>query len=243
MPTVADLALWNSFTQPLDAVSRTNGQLLAADYETLLSPLRSFALMTLVPFFCYPLSAINLYGYCRCLYTTRLPRIVRESEKYHDDIPREYSVMKRCYDVRRKRMIETYVPAEEQNTVYVLSIVRDRRNEYIDDPNVPNTAYLVQERLSMKASTLFGSENIAWGMMSDFSRFLLPAMLGYAFHPAAQRFKVDALLVFQRRLRWNEVRHPITNFFRTAKEYQEAKHRINKVTPVAKDARPWHYKL
>ena len=243
MPNVSDIILFNSIKEPFSAISRTNGRLLRSDYEPLMSPLRTMFIMTLVPWLCYPLSAINLYGYLRCLYTFQLPKSLTQKDTYDMDAPKEYAVMRRNYDARRKKMVETYVAPDEDKIQYALSVVKDSRNEYIDDPATPNTAYLVQERLTLKYESIFASEDTAWGIISDACRFLFPAMMGYAFHPAAQRLKVDMLLVFQRRLRWNEVRHPVSNFFRTVKEYEEVKHRVNRVSPIPKDARPWHYKL
>lgn len=228
--------MWN---EPLHAVSRTQDRIGHIDFAMVVPPIRAFVYYMICPYLAYPVALLSLYGFYRCLRTVVLPKSYRR-DQYEKHV--FYGVQKRVYDPRQKRLLESVVD-DVGEIKYALSVTDGTRNQFVDDPKKKGTAYFVVEQRVMKTEAVFTGENWAWAWVSDSCRYGAPIALAYLFRSSCSRLTVDLRLWFQGRLYWFQVRHPITNFFRSYAEYNRAMQRVNVVKPAAKGAQPWSRNL
>lgn len=228
--------MWN---EPLHAVSRTSDRIGHIDFAMVIPPVRSFFYYMLCPYLIFPVVLVNAYGFYRCLRTLVRPKSYRR-DQYEKHV--FYGVQKRTYDPRQRRLIESQVDNVGE-IKHALQVAGDSRNQFVDDSNTPGTAYFVVEQRVMKAEAVFTGENWAWAFISDSCRYLTPIALAYLFRPSCARLTVDLRLWAQGRLKLFQIRHPITNFFRSYTEYNKAMQRINVVKPAPKGAQPWSKNL
>ncbi|CBH15889.1 uncharacterized protein TEOVI_000165400 [Trypanosoma equiperdum] len=233
--TLAGVLLTDVWRGPLLATSRTSERLGHIDFAMVVPPVRAFIYYMLCPFLCYPVAALHLWGYYRCLKTLVLPKPYKE-ERYASHVI--YGVQKRVYDSRQKRLHETAV-TDAQEIQRALQVADGERNHFVDDPSAPGVAYYVVEQRIMRAEAIFTGENWAWAFISDSCRYLSPVVLAYLFVPSCRRLKVDLKLWSQGRLRWRQLRHPVLNFFKSYRDYNDAITRINITKPPPKGKQPW----
>ncbi|RNC45895.1 hypothetical protein TcCL_NonESM04321 [Trypanosoma cruzi] len=224
--------LWNG---PLGAVSRTRDRLGHIDFAMVVPPLRAFVYCMLCPFLCYPIAALYLWGYYRCMRTIIFPKSYRR-ERYASNVM--YGVQKRVYDARQRRIHETTV-GDADEIRHALEVTNGARNHFVDDPKEGGVAYFVVEQKIMRPEALFTGENWAWAFISDSCRFLTPVLLSYLFVPSCRRLGIDIRLWFQGRLCWWQLRHPVLNFFKSYRDYNNAVKRINITKPPPKGKEPW----
>lgn len=225
--------------EPLHARSRTTDLVGHVDVAMVVPPIRSFLYCMLCPYLCYPISLLSLYGAYRCLRTFSLPSTYRK-RRYTGQVM--YAVQRRTYDQRQKRLQEAQV-GDVQEIQHALKVVNGARKQFVDDPSRPNTAYYVVEQQVMAPEALFTGENWGWAVVSDSIRYVVPLSMYFLFRPSCKRLTVDLRLWWQGRLTWSQVRHPITNFFRTYSEYNRAMQRVNVTKPAPKGAQPWSRNL
>lgn len=202
-------------------------------------PVRGALLCSMLPSLAAPLLGLHMYGWARCGMSMALP--YRTDIKFFDDDV-EFVVHRRRYDPRTRKIVEEGSFFDGETLEHALQVAGSRRNEFVDDPKDKGVSYFVMERKRVNNKFVFRGENWVWGVLSDFSRNAMVAMVCYAFFPAMRRFHADVALVLQRRMAFTQVRHPVFNFFMTINEYNRAKHRVV-TTKVPSGARPWNYKL
>ncbi|KAG8346757.1 hypothetical protein ERJ75_000051200 [Trypanosoma vivax] len=224
--------LWRG---PLHAESRTRGRLGHIDFGMVVPPARAFIYYSLCPFLCYPLALLHLWGYYRCLRTLVMPKYYKE-DRYASHVI--YGVQKRVYDSVQRRLHESVV-TDAQEIKRALEVAKEERNHFVDDPKAAGVAYLITEQKILRAEAFFTGENWAWAFVSDSLRYLMPAALAYLFVPSCGRLFVDMKLWAQGRLHWRQLRHPVLNFFKSYRDYNDAITRINVTKPPAKGKRPW----
>ncbi|KAL7697210.1 hypothetical protein N2W54_001511 [Lotmaria passim] len=237
--SLCGLLLTDLWMEPLQARSRTRDRLGHIDFGMVIPPIRAFMYSMLIPYLCYPIALVHLYGFYRCATTMVFPKYYRR-QRYSDRVM--YGVQKRVYDSRQRRIMETQID-DVQEIQHALEVVGAVRNQFVDDPTHQGTAYFVVEQKIMKAEAVFTGENWAWAFISDTCRYVTPLLFAYLFHPSCKRLTVDLRLWWQGRLQWRQVRHPVLNFFKSYKEYNEAMRRINLVKPAPKGAQPWSRNL
>lgn len=237
--TISGLLLTGLWRDPLTARSRTRDRLGHIDFGMIIPPIRAFVFYMMLPSLCYPVALLHLYGFYRCLRTVALPRHYSQ-DRYEKHVI--YGVQKRTYDRRRRTILEVQVD-DVMETRRALYVTNGQRNTFVDDPAHPGTAYYIVEQKVMRAEAMFTGENWTWAFISDSCRFLLPAALAYTFVPASKRLSIDLRLWRQGRLTLRQVRHPITNFFKSYAEYNKNLHRLNVVKPTPKGAQPWSRSL
>lgn len=234
----SDVLIKNVWREPLQAKSRTTERLGHIDFGMVIPPVRSFIYCTICPFLCYPLAALSAYGFTRCCRTIVWPQYSRK-EKYAGHVM--YAVQKRVYDDCRKRLGESQV-SDVSEMQHALSVVKDVRHQFVDDPASAGTAYAVVEQRVMKPEAVFTGENWAWAFISDSCRYLTPLLLAYLFHPTCKRLLVDLRLWYQGRIYYKQIRHPISNFFLTYAEFNRSMQRVN-VTKKPSGAQSWSRNL
>lgn len=237
--TALGVLLTDLWMEPLHARSRTRERLGHIDFGMIVPPIRAFFYTMLIPYLCYPVALVNLYGFYRCAKTMVFPKYYKR-KRYSDRVM--YGVQKRIYDPRQKRVMETQID-DVQEIQHALLVAGDTRNQFVDDPAHPGTAYFVVEQKIMKAEAVFTGENWAWAFISDTCRYITPLLFAYLFHPSCKRLTVDMRLWWQGRLQWRQVRHPLLNFFKSYNEYNQAMRRVNIVKPAPKGAQPWSRNL
>ncbi|KPI89375.1 hypothetical protein ABL78_1501 [Leptomonas seymouri] len=237
--TLHGLLLTDLWMEPLHARSRTRERLGHIDFGMLLPPIRAFVYCVMIPYLCYPIALVNLYGFYRCAETMVFPKYYKH-QRYSDRVM--YGVQKRVYNPQLKRILETQID-DVQEIEHALQVVGATRNQFVDDPLHRGTAYFVIEQRIMKAEAVFTGENWAWAFISDTCRYITPLLFAYLFHPSCKRMTVDLRLWWQGRLQWRQVRHPGLNFFKSYKEYNQVMRRINIVKPAPKGSQPWSKNL
>ncbi|CCW70090.1 unnamed protein product [Phytomonas sp. Hart1] len=237
--TLWEVLLADLWRGPLHAHSRTRDRLGHIDFAMVVPPTRALLYCMLCPYLSYAISLSSLYGFYRCLRSMVPPKYY-----HHDRYSKRvvYGAQKRVYDPRYKRICEIQIEDVEEIR-HALQVVGEMRNQFIDDPERPGTAYLVIQQRIMRAEALFSGENWAWAFVSDSFRYLTPVCLAYLFHPSCRRLTVDLRLWFQGRLWWRQIRHPILNFFKSYSEYNRAMSRINITKPLPKGSQPWSKNL
>lgn len=233
------LLLTDLWMEPLHARSRTRDRLGHIDFGMVIPPVRAFLYSMLVPYLCFPIALINLYGFYRCAKTMVFPKYYKR-KRYSDRVM--YGVQKRVYDSRQRRVTEVQID-DVQEIQHALVVTGDARNQFVDDPSHPGTAYFVVEQKIMKAEAIFTGENWAWAFISDTCRYVTPLLFAYLFYPSCKRLTVDLRLWWLGRLQWRQVRHPVLNFFKSYNEYNHAMQRVNIVKPAPKGAQPWSKNL
>lgn len=236
--SLRELLITNVWREPLHAKSRTTERLGHIDFGMVIPPVRAFLYCSLCPFLCYPLAALSAYGFLQCCRTVAWPQYNRK-EKYAGHVI--YAVQKRVYDDRRKRLGESQV-SDVTEMQYALSVVKDVRHQFVDDPTSAGTAYAVVEQRVMKPEAVFTGENWAWAFISDSCRYLTPLLLAYLFHPSCKRLLVDLRLWHQGRIYYKQIRHPISNFFMSYTEFNRSMQRVN-VAKKPTGAQPWSRNL
>ncbi|KAG5464530.1 hypothetical protein LSCM1_00720 [Leishmania martiniquensis] len=237
--TLHGLLLTDLWEEPLHTRSRTRDRLGHIDFGMVIPPIRAFLYSMLIPYACYPIALVHLYGFYRCSRTMVFPKYYKR-QRYSDRVV--YGVQRRVYDARQKRILESQVDDVEE-IQHALEVAGTTRNQFVDDPQHKGTAYYVVEQKIMKAEAIFTGENWAWAFISDTCRYVTPVLFAYLFHPSCKRLTVDLRLWGQGRLQWRQVRHPVLNFFKTYSEYNQAMRRINVTKPAPKGARPWSRNL
>ncbi|AYU84111.1 hypothetical protein conserved [Leishmania donovani] len=237
--TLHGLLLTDLWEEPLHTRSRTRDRLGYIDFGMVIPPIRAFLYSMLIPYACYPIALVHLYGFYRCTRTMVFPKYYKR-QRYSDRVM--YGVQKRVYDTRQKRILESQVD-DVQEIQHALEVVGAARNQFVDDPHRKGTAYFVVEQKIMKAEAIFTGENWAWAFISDTCRYVTPMLFAYLFHPSCKRLTVDLRLWRQGRLHWRQARHPVLNFFKTYNEYNQAMRRINVTKPAPKGAQPWSRNL
>nr|CCC93915.1 conserved hypothetical protein [Trypanosoma congolense IL3000] len=233
--TLKGVLLTDVWREPLNARSRTCERIGHIDFAMVVPPVRAFIYYTLCPFLCYPVAALHLWGFYRCLKSLVFPKPYKQ-ERYASHVI--YGVQKRVYDSRQRRIHESSVTDPEE-IQHALSVVDGQRNHFVDDPKASGVAYFVVEQKIMRAEAIFTGENWAWAFISDSFRYLMPAMLAYVFLPSCGRLKVDLRLWMEGRLRWRQVRHPLLNFLKSYRDYNDSITRINITKPPPKGKQPW----
>ncbi|CBZ26536.1 conserved hypothetical protein [Leishmania mexicana MHOM/GT/2001/U1103] len=237
--TLHGLLLTDLWEEPLHTSSRTRDRLGYIDFGMVIPPIRAFLYSMLIPYACYPIALVHLYGFYRCTRTMVFPKYYKR-QRYSDRVM--YGVQKRVYDTRQKRILESQID-DVQEIQHALEVAGAARNQFVDDPYRKGTAYLVVEQKIMKAEAIFTGENWAWAFISDTCRYVTPMLFAYLFHPSCKRLTVDLRLWRQGRLHWRQARHPVLNFFKTYNEYNQAMRRINITRPAPKGAQPWSRNL
>ncbi|GET93785.1 hypothetical protein, conserved [Leishmania tarentolae] len=237
--TLHGLLLTDLWEEPLHTCSRTRDRLGYIDFGMVIPPIRAFVYSMLIPYACYPIALVHLYGFYRCTQTMVFPKYYTR-DRYSDRSM--YGVQKRVYDTRQKRILESQID-DVQEIQHALEVVGTARNQFVDDPHHKGTAYFVVEQKIMKAEAIFTGENWAWAFISDTCRYITPLLFAYLFHPSCKRLTMDLRLWGQGRLHWRQVRHPVLNFFKTYSEYNQAMRRINITKPAPKGAQPWSRNL
>lgn len=199
---------------------------------------RCFVLCTVFPFLAPAYATLFGYGYLRCLATIHNPP-PNEDPVTTGNV--QYATHKRVYDPKTKRVAESHSLVYNEEFDHALKVVGTRRGEYVDDPSQKGVAYLVLEREQLNNSFLKKRNFWFPSVLSDFVRFGLAAGVAFTFFPAAKRFSVDVQLAMAHQLPFPEIRHPLTNFFKSVEEYNRAKHRVY-ISAVGKDAKPWNFK-
>lgn len=237
-PSLVDFVLRSAWKDPIQATSRTRDRLGHIDFGMVIPPIRGFLYCTLCPYLCYPIALVNSYGCWRCCQSIAWPKY-DSRDKYAKHVM--YAVQKRVYDRRRKRLAESPVDdvAEMQ---HALDVVHGVRHQFVDDPTNSGTAYAVVEQRIMKAEAVFTGENWAWAVISDTCRYASPILLAYLFHPACKRLTVDLKLWCQGRLYYKQIRHPLTNFFKTYSEFNQSMQRVN-ISKAPTGSKPWSRNL
>ncbi|EPY31176.1 hypothetical protein STCU_03585 [Strigomonas culicis] len=233
------LLLTDLWREPLYTHSRTSDRLGFIDFGMVVPPIRAFFYCMICPFLCYPIALLHLYGFYRCMQTLVMPKYYRH-KRYSDRVT--YGVQKREYVEKQKKVLETQVD-DLAEIEHALGVTKGQRNQFVDDPERRNVSYYVVEQKIMKAEAIFTGENWAWAFISDSCRYVTPLLFAYLFHPSSKRLMVDLQLVFQRRLRWNQVRHPVLNFFKSYKEYNSSMQRVVLTKAAPKGAQPWSRNL
>lgn len=233
------LLLTDLWREPLHTHSRTSDRLGFIDFGMVIPPIRAFFYCMLCPFLSYPIALLHLYGYYRCMNTLVLPKYYRH-KRYSDRVT--YGVQKREYVEKQKKVLETQVD-DLAEIEHALGVTNGLRNQFVDDPERKNVSYYIVEQKIMKAEAIFTGENWAWAFISDSCRYLTPLLFAYLFHPSCKRLVVDLKLVWQRRLRWNQVRHPILNFSKSYQEYNSSMQRVVLTKAAPKGAQPWSKNL
>ncbi|CCW63208.1 unnamed protein product [Phytomonas sp. EM1] len=228
--------LWR---EPLNARSRTRDRMGHIDFGMVLPPTRALFYCMLCPYLAYAVSLLGLYGFYRCLRSMVFPKYYHR-DRYSKRVM--YGVQKRVYDPKHKRIHEIQIDDVEEIR-HAIQVVGEARNQFIDDPEHPGTAYLVIQQRIMKAEAIFTGENWAWAFVSDSCRYLTPVCFAYLFHPSCRRLNVDLRLWLQGRLRWRQIRHPVLNFFKTYSEYNRVMSRINTTKSPPKGSQPWSRNL
>ncbi|KEG14279.1 hypothetical protein DQ04_00541110 [Trypanosoma grayi] len=233
--TLTGVLFTDMWREPLYAVSRTRERLGHIDFAMVVPPIRAFIYYMLCPFLCYPIAALYLWGYYRCLRTVVYPKSYRR-ERYASHVM--YGVQKRVYDAKQRKLHETSVNDAEE-IQHALEVTNGARNHFVDDPSTKGVAYFVVEQKIMRAEAIFTGENWAWAFISDSCRFLTPVILAYLFVPSCGRLGIDLRLWAQGRLRWWQLRHPVLNFFKSYRDYNNSIRRINITKPPPKGKKSW----
>lgn len=237
--TLRGFLLTDLWQEPLHARSRTRERLGHIDFGMIIPPIRAFVYSMLIPYACYPIALVHLYGFYQCVQTMLFPKFYKR-QRYSDRVM--YGVQKRVYDPRQRRIMETQVD-NVREIQHALEVVGAARNQFVDDPGQTATAYFVVEQKIMKAEAVFTGENWAWAVISDTCRYVTPMLFAYLFHPSCKRLTVDLRLWWQGRLQWRQVRHPVFNFFKSYTEYNRAMRRINITKSAPKGSQPWSRNL
>lgn len=237
--------LWGgTFTSPLTAVSQTRQitkPYLSLDYGSFWVPVRTCIVLSIMPPLYIPLGVTHAYGYLRCLATTHWPWSADVVPQLYEE-GLQYCVYKRYHDKRTKRLSEHYVEDPSQ-LARALAVTGHIRGMFVDDEADPHVAYNVVERRTYTTNGMFKYSRFAILAASDLLRYCVPAALCFFFHRPAMRIATDLVQVSQGRLAFNQIRHPVTNFFTSVKDYQRAQNRVNITRAPPKGAKPWHYDL
>lgn len=234
-------SVFNIFHESMFAVSLSaNSDDLPqrVDIPALWRPFRTFLYLTVFPSLAGPLCALHGWALARCACTVRWPQSTN-IPKFEDRVTPEFVVYKRTYDHTRKKIIETTVSMDSDALKEALAVVGKRRSEYVDDGK--GNSYFVTERQLINKAYMYRRERWAYAVLSDFIRYAVSAGICWLFFPAMRRFNADVFLWYKGGLPYQNIRHPVTNFFMSITDYNKAKHRIQSrgslVNPVS--SKPW----
>jgi hypothetical protein len=143
------------------------------------------------------------------------PVWIRPKDSFRSNVT--YIAYQRRYDEVLKR--PTDICLERPSDIsHALSVVGEKRQQYISDPADPTIQYYVMAQHYLDPNIIFGFQFHCIRITYDILAFLLPMYLASRMRPASKLMMTDLKLIYEGRLSIFSIRSPLFTWFRSVTE-------------------------